>query len=215
MKHCYVCKIKKSLERFYNNKNKPSGKCSECIDCRKKLRNKNKSPKWIGKKIEMLTVLDFNKKTGKYKCLCDCGKETHVATANLNNNKTKSCGCYVRKDLQISLETSIFSRYKTSAKKRNLVFSLSYEQFKTVVERPCYYCGEKESIKMVHKKYKQFTYRCNGVDRVDNNIGYTLENSVSCCSWCNSMKNILPVNEFLNKIKKIHDYSLVKKEDKQ
>ena len=68
---------------------------------------------------------------------------------------------------------------------------------------------------MVHKKYKQFTYRCNGVDRVDNNIGYTLENSVSCCSWCNSMKNILPVNEFLNKIKKIHDYSLVKKEDKQ
>jgi hypothetical protein len=212
MKHCYICKEEKSFDSFYNNKNKSSGKCDECIDCRKKMRNKNNPPKWIGKKIEMLTVLDFDKNTGKYKCVCDCGNETHVATANLNNNKTKSCGCYIKKDLQKTLERSVFSRYKTTAKKKNLEFNLKYYEFKKISESPCAYCGEIGSIKNIHKKYNQFNYFCNGIDRVDNSKGYTLENSVACCSWCNSMKNTHNVKDFIDKINKIQKHLTTNKE---
>jgi hypothetical protein len=203
MKHCYVCKFDKDSSLFYNNKNKLDGKCDECIDCRKKLRNKNNIPKWIGKTIEYLTVVAYNKQTKKYTCDCKCGNRVEVCVANLNNNKTKSCGCYVRKELQNSLENSVFSRYKTSAKKIKIEFSLSYSDFKSISENSCYYCGDKNSIKIMHKKYSQFTYNCNGIDRLDNNKGYTLENSVPCCSWCNSMKNTYSVSEFFKKISKI------------
>ena len=46
-----------------------------------------------------------------------------------------------------------------------------------------------------------------GIDRVDNSLGYTLENSVSCCSKCNYMKKTLNVENFLLHIAKIYNYN--------
>ena len=42
-------------------------------------------------------------------------------------------------------------------------------------------------------KYK-FNY--NGIDRVDNKIGYTLKNCVTCCKYCNNAKKDNDVDEF-------------------
>lgn len=51
---------------------------------------------YVGKRFGMLTVLEYaGKRDGmhRWKCLCDCGKETIVGQTLLQNGKTKSCGC--------------------------------------------------------------------------------------------------------------------------
>lgn len=49
--------------------------------------------------------------------------------------------------------------------------------------------------------------KSNGIDRVDNEIGYIYENCVCCCKVCNTMKMNLSVYEFLNHISKIFKYN--------
>ena len=51
----------------------------------------------LGKKFNMLTVIDENKVDGKVKCKCDCGNMKYVRPDHLKNGNTKSCGCYRRK----------------------------------------------------------------------------------------------------------------------
>ena len=70
------------------------------------------------------------------------------------------------------------------------LFSLSFEDFDAITSRSCFYCGENE--------------KRIGIDRIDNSIGYTKENSVSCCKICNYMKRTMTKEDFLNHIKKIY-----------
>jgi len=46
----------------------------------------------------------------------------------------------------------------------------------------------------------------NGVDRVNNKIGYRVDNCVPCCSVCNIMKNTLGVADFLAHVQRIHQH---------
>jgi len=48
---------------------------------------------------------------------------------------------------------------------------------------------------------------CNGIDRVDNNIGYLLYNCKPCCANCNYLKKEYDYTEFLNKCKQIYEYN--------
>lgn len=51
---------------------------------------------FIGKRFGQLTVTEYAGKTAgmhRWKCLCDCGKETVVGQTLLQTGKTKSCGC--------------------------------------------------------------------------------------------------------------------------
>jgi hypothetical protein len=48
----------------------------------------------------------------------------------------------------------------------------------------------------------------NGIDRVDNEIGYVRGNSAPCCTICNRMKRELSYSGFLNHVRKIYEYSL-------
>ena len=83
------------------------------------------------------------------------------------------------------------SKYKESAKKRNLVFDLTLEQVKSLLDGICHYCGELNSI---------------GIDRKDSTCGYTTDNTVSCCSTCNFMKSDHPYDDFIKHIIKIFNY---------
>lgn len=50
----------------------------------------------VGQKFGKLIVLEKTaqvKGHAKYKCLCECGKESIVNSQNLKRGKTKSCGC--------------------------------------------------------------------------------------------------------------------------
>lgn len=53
---------------------------------------------------------------------------------------------------------------------------------------------------------KQLTVKYNGIDRVNNNEGYTLLNSLSCCIICNRAKNSLSYGEFIEWVKCLASY---------
>lgn len=51
---------------------------------------------FVGKRFSKLTVLEYaGKRDGmhRWKCQCDCGRETIVGQSLLQSGKTKSCGC--------------------------------------------------------------------------------------------------------------------------
>lgn len=50
------------------------------------------------------------------------------------------------------------------------------------------------------------SYRYNGIDRVDNNKGYEIENVVTCCTDCNKKKLKKTQEEFRKDIIAIYKY---------
>lgn len=97
---------------------------------------------------------------------------------------------------EIYFETSKnknFKYYKYSSEKRNISFQIDNTLFDKIITMPCYYC-------------KLFTEKgCKGIDRIDSNKGYDINNIVPCCKTCNIMKNDLSIECFTIKIKKIYN----------
>jgi hypothetical protein len=89
-----------------------------------------------------------------------------------------------------------YAQYKNSAIQRNYSFDLTREQFDNLIKEKCYICGKKSD-----------ETHTNGIDRFDNDIGYTIENANSCCGECNFMKNDLEYNYFLEQLNKIFTHS--------
>lgn len=81
-----------------------------------------------------------------------------------------------------------FLDYKRSAIERNKHFELSEDEFSAIIVNDCYICGK-----------ETFSHHINGVDRHNNNIGYTLQNCFSCCSSCNFLKNKFDLCQVLKK----------------
>jgi len=84
-----------------------------------------------------------------------------------------------------------FNAYKCNARRRGRTFSLSYEDFKDLVLSPCSYCGDGPA---------------KGIDRVDNEKGYSAQNSIPCCHHCNRMKWTHSSEYFLQHIEKIYKH---------
>jgi len=147
-----------------------------------------------------------------WNCKCDCGVEKTRRYSLLLNGHTKSCGCLgVEIQRTIHLKAPGYSgmmqlllQYKRSAKLKNHLFSLSVEQFKTITSSNCYYCGTPPKRTKYNNKTKLHShYTYNGIDRKDNDLGYTTENSIPCCFTCNDWKSNMPYEEFLLHINKI------------
>lgn len=89
----------------------------------------------------------------------------------------------------------IWNHYKRSARERGLVFELTKDQVRSIVEQDCYYCGQKPT-----ERYTAIgcagEYAWNGIDRVDNTKGYTIDNCVPCCKLCNFGKRDLALSDF-------------------
>jgi hypothetical protein len=68
---------------------------------------------------------------------------------------------------------------KRVAKTRSINFSLTFEQYKNLISLPCYYCDN---------KLCDLIQTGGGLDRVNNTLGYELDNVVSCGKICNAIK---------------------------
>jgi hypothetical protein len=87
-----------------------------------------------------------------------------------------------------------YASYRSRAEKKELEFAITHDDYKSIILQDCYLCG-KESTET----------NINGVDRVDNDIGYNMENCKACCKECNHMKNNFNLDTLLTKIDKIQD----------
>lgn len=149
-----------------------------------------------------------------WRCLCVCGNERIVCSGHLRSGHNKSCGCWSadRKRLSNPQQSQInvaYAQHRYAAKTRNLVTELSFEVWLQLVCQPCYYCGAYNTCeKKPDPRYNYGeSFYCNGVDRIDNDKGYTQDNSVSCCVMCNFMKWKLSAPMFLDQCKRIVDYA--------
>lgn len=72
-----------------------------------------------------------------------------------------------------------FSIAKNLARRRNKEWILSFEEYETIAVLPCHYCNN------ILGKVEAG----GGIDRIDNDRGYSVDNVVSCCGTCNKIKN--------------------------
>ena len=100
-----------------------------------------------------------------------------------------------RKKDKNDIERIKWNSYRCNAKRRGLLFNISREYFDKLLYDDCYYCGGFGNP--------------NGIDRIDNSIGYIEGNVVSCCRFCNLMKRDYSLEMFINHIEKIHSHSVI------
>lgn len=140
--------------------------------------HKNRVCLICGKLYEIFNTI-YNKESKRCK---DC-----QSTMQRQDDKRPDRGREFKKE-KFKYIGTYYKEYQRSAAKRNYAFELSLEHFERLVKEPCVYCE-------YHKEGE-----ANGIDRLDNNKGYTLENSRSCCEMCNHMKQMYHVQYFLAKV---------------
>jgi len=159
-----------------------------------------------------------------WECLCDCGNLTTKRSSQLIQMKSNSCGCLVSDTVRARVKlpdgesgfNALFAHYVSSAKRRQISFELTKEHFVILTKSNCFYCGDIPKQECYAQKREGFTpYIHNGIDRYNNELGYTVDNSRSCCTLCNYFKHNLDVTNFLNHVEHIHSYQIMKQATKQ
>ena len=153
----------------------------------------------------------FSQRGSYWRCRCSCGIERIVCGGELRSGRSRSCGCspkYNSLPAGESAFNSLINVYKWGATKRGLSWRLNKEQIRKLTQQSCFYCGLAPAQKYQNKRSPgSGIYTYNGLDRRDNQIGYTPENTVSCCKLCNLAKRTLTVKEFRVWVKRVYDYS--------
>ena len=175
----------------------------------------------IGSKINTFTILrnEWVNKNKIWVCSCDCGNEK-VFWKLSAITKQKTCGCGVDEvGYTAKQRRSVNSRinsYKCGAKKRGLEWNLSYLDFVNITTKNCVYCDaapklwdcisgapslQKDSPNVKIEDYQIFL---NGIDRINSDDGYTIDNCVSCCTSCNRSKSDLSLLEFKQHVERMY-----------
>jgi hypothetical protein len=119
----------------------------------------------------------------------DRNAATHLAWAHRNPDKIKE-----QQVLEETVPDRKFKALIVSAKQRDKEFLLEDSPaMREKIEKACDYCGFLPGAGEV----------LNGLDRVDNDVGYTDANTVPCCGACNFMKHCLHVDDFISASRKI------------
>jgi len=152
---------------------------------------------------------DKHKKSGRVSKCKDCAyiyqKEYREKNRELCNKKARDWRSKNNeknrenvRNLRKSKYNSIAEKYrilKTTSKARNLECIITLEQYSAIIEhRTCYYCDQ--------------DFKNEGgtnLNRIDNNIGYTVDNVKPCCKICNRIMNKFTREELLARLKKISE----------
>jgi hypothetical protein len=136
--------------------------------------------------------------------ICECGGTTknqrlghlYGSPAKPGIKSCKQCvginrGLNLRKTNDSQSKNAVYGRYKSSARQRNIKWDLSKEDFFSIVSLPCNYCDNTNTSFFSGVKSSPWvkSFRFTGIDRIDNNIGYVLNNIQACCKWCNYAKS--------------------------
>lgn len=163
----------------------------------KKYRNKE----WLYNKYinEKLTTIEIGK-------LCDCSNALISSWLKKYDIPVRTPTEWRRFPPGIAEFNEVYNHYKQRAKRKNINFKLNKEEFKKLTQGNCNYCGivPKQIISPKRKGWEPYVY--NGIDRIDSNKGYVLENCITCCGQCNRAKNTYTVKEFKIWLKRTYEY---------
>lgn len=135
--------------------------------------------------VNQVTVLNYVRRSG--------GKVRDIAEH----------GVRCRKAPGESARNQLYKQYKATAKHRGFSFSLTKDQFFEMTQRTCSYCG---SAPANEKKTTSGSYVYNGLDRVDTQKDYSLDNVVPCCYTCNRAKSDMTAQEFEEWLEKLTEF---------
>lgn len=93
--------------------------------------------------------------------------------------------------------TNKINQVKKCAVSRGYEFKLDNIQTMEIISFNCNYCN---AISDPHNGIY------NGIDRIDNNLGYLVNNCITCCKYCNAAKNNLSIDDFIIWIHNIKNY---------
>lgn len=154
-----------------------------------------------GNRYGYLTVVKFITSRNMWECICICGKVVYRQGSALLKYKNPNCGCkkgsYALLPNQLAHKRAVITDYKRHAVERGYQFELTDEEAIKIMLTNCYYCDSPPSNKKIIKPSRKLrnkyscnitTFYYNGIDRVNNNLGYTITNCVSCCHFCNWSK---------------------------
>lgn len=206
--------------------NKTENEYQYCSYCKPKSRKSRKyhSGEIIGNCYELVSFIGGN--TWVVKCI-KCGKEQQQSIPNLKKHKKDTCfycehpdsnkSAFNRTRLdQMSVDERIYYYYKNNVERNNnqpgakqKPFELTLDQYTNLIHSNCHYCGAPPTSDNVwnksgKRKCDDDIVLINGVDRIDSNKGYTIDNCVSCCPMCNRMKLDFSLSEFYQQIEKIY-----------
>jgi len=158
-----------------------------------------------------------NKKRADMSLCLDCGTKLtpeNRAKGKKDNDLRRCAKCYEKlqkieserkprernyKAEAFTNKHAIWNHYVKGAKKRDINFTLKKNTFNELILNPCFYCNYIQEGEV------------NGIDRIDNNKGYTDDNVVTCCQTCNEAKGSQHPQEFIDKMNSIY---LFNKENK-
>jgi hypothetical protein len=199
-KECHGCGNVYDKEKFMNIHN---NECNNCSTCRAKNNEKDRQRDRRGR-----TTSDAVKETKKIwrqnnpEKMKEYNDRHRLSSKYINRNLTRNriLREYRRRNpekFQIYNENRKkdsnykLSYYKERAAKKKYDWGITDEYALELFSDECMYCGE----------FNEFGV--NGIDRVDNTMGYIDGNVVPCCTVCNMIKCDMSEELFFNKVEHI------------
>lgn len=119
-----------------------------------------------------------------FNCI-DCGKELKIMGGSLKTHSGKCRRCTQLKTPYLY----IYNELKTH-RKNNIDFTLTFEEFTEKIKNNyCHYCGDILIFEKYSRNWGESNSRSHKLDRKNNELGYTNENTVCCCWDCNRLKS--------------------------
>lgn len=218
-KYYYLCKCDCGTIKSVKGESLKAATSKSC-GCYVKEAAKNRSEDLTGQVFGKLTIIsmgDRYKYGGYYwNCSCDCGNTIKVSSRSLKIGHTKSCGCLHKESLSLkrlpdnlTIKNEIYQTYKSRADKKNIEFSLDFTSFVNIIESNCNYC-DKPPSNQFKSSILYSNYKYNGIDRINNDLGYIKGNVTPCCKRCNYAKNDMNIKEFKDWVNDIYNNFIIK-----
>lgn len=209
---CKICFNKKSILRKISGKERIK---TEIIDKSILLEKRNERERL--KKIGLL-----EKKKIREKKLCDvCGDDDEINFYSRRKSKCKKCILSISKDKynlmtnedkikhneyqKMWVSNNILHFRVESAKHRSLKDGISFNITDNIIKEKILQQGGVCYISKQPLSYQQNDWNSLSLDRLDSNLGYTVENTVVVTKFVNISKNNLPLDEYLKLIRLVCD----------
>mgnify|MGYP000420341430 CR=1 FL=1 len=151
---------------------------------------------------------------------CSCGATFDTSGTRLRRGDIimcRACACKLRPQslkLYSNMELAFTKMIKDRARQKTppIPVSITVDEFTSLVAKDCHYCGAAPSQRSYFGK--RIPFLVNGLDRVDNAKGYSSDNVVPCCRFCNTAKSNLPVDTFLSRVAAVYRRSILEVNNK-
>lgn len=198
-KKCTDCGKNYPLDKYINLVNgKPTLTCLNCREIGKKTDHKRREEKKIWIKNNYDKVVKYWQKARK-KRIDELGREEYLKIEAQRAKKWRTENQDKMEQLYSSQKTDNNHRlkyYKSRANREGIVIDLTDDQFINFFNCDCFFCGRSiDNIEL------------NGVDRLNNDVGYNEQNCVSCCKMCNYIKFTLDPMVFIMRCEHILTYN--------